>query len=226
MTWSQLFLDPLKLLWDQLVFLLPRLFGGFLIMLVGSLVAFGVRQLIARVLQRVGVDRLAEQAKLSDALRWATIRITFVEMLSWLSYWLILVTTIMVALQFMGLTVAAQWLQHVGSLIPQLIVSLLVLLVGMFLASFLGTSVRAASLNAGVPQGHLVGQTVYAMMVLLTVVVALEQLPLQTRTIETTLYILVGALGLASALALGLGSQEFVKRWLAEVWERWKTSQR
>jgi hypothetical protein len=106
-------------------------------------------------------------------------------------------------------------------------VSIVVFLFGMLLASFLGATVRAASLNAGFPQGHLVGQVVYTLVLVVTIIVALEQLQVVTRTIQVALYILMATFGLAFALALGLGAQGLMKRFLEDiVWEKWKSSQR
>jgi hypothetical protein len=141
-----------------------------------------------------------------------------------MAYWLILASGVLVALQVVGIVAAADWLTRLGSFIPRLVISIVIFLFGMLLASFLGATVRAAGLNAGLPQGHLAGQAVFGLVMLVTVIVALEQLQVVTRTIEVALYVLLGTFGLAFALALGLGSQEFVKRFLEEVlWERWKS---
>ncbi|MBI2093537.1 MAG: hypothetical protein HYT88_02290, partial [Candidatus Omnitrophica bacterium] len=128
-------------------------------------------------------------------------------------------------LQIVGVTAAPEWLERFGAFLPRIVLSVVVLLFGMLLASFLGATVRAASLNACFPQGHLVGQVVHVTVLLVTVIVALEQLEVVTRTIEIALYILLGTFGLSFALALGLGAQGFVKRFLEDyLWEKWKSS--
>lgn len=226
MDWRQLVVEPLRTLAERFVIFVPKVIGALVILVVGWAVAGVLRKAVVRLLQAFKVDRLAEKAKLGDVLRRGAIRLTVVELLGQLGYWLVIIATIIVALQFMGVTVATEWLERFGYFIPRLVVSIVILLFGMLIASFLGAIVRAASLNAGFPQGHLLGQAVYAAVVILTIIVALEQLQVVTRTIEVALYILLAAFGLAFALALGLGSQEFVKRFLAELWERWKTSQR
>jgi len=226
MDWAQLVLDPLKTFLNRLAIFVPKMFGALLILVVGWTVASLLRQVVVRVLQMLRVDRLSEKAKLSEVLRRGAVRLTFVELLGQLGYWLVMIATVIAALQFVGVTVASEWLERFGYFIPRVIVSIVVFLFGTLIASFLGATVRAASLNAGFPQGHLLGQAVHAAVVLLTIIVALEQLQVVTRTIEVALYILLAAFGLAFALALGLGSQEFVTRFLSDLWERWKASQR
>jgi hypothetical protein len=223
MDWRQLVVEPLRLLVERFVVFVPKVVGALVILVVGWAVAGVLRRVVVRLLQVLKVDRLAEKARLSDVLRQGAIRLSTVELFGQLGYWLVMIATIIVALQFVGVTVAAEWLERFGYFIPRLVVSLVILLFGMLVASFLGATVRAASFNAGFPQGHLVGQVVYTTVVLLTVIVALEQLQVVTRTIEVALYILLAAFGLAFALALGLGSQGIVKRFLEDMlWEKWK----
>lgn len=225
MDWRQLVVEPLRLVVERFAVFVPKVVGALVILVVGWAVAGMLRRVVVRLLQVLKVDRLAEKARLSDVLRRGAIRLSTVELFGQLGYWLVMIATIIVALQFMGVTVAAEWLERFGYFIPRLVVSIVILLFGMLIASFLGATVRAASLNAGFPHGHLLGQTVYATVVILTVIVALEQLQVVTRTIEVALYILLGAFGLAFALALGLGSQRIVRRFLEEMLgEKWTSS--
>lgn len=226
MTWSQRLSESLAVLVSTAVVCALKIIGGVLIIAAGWCLAWVVRQVVVRVLRRLGVDRLSEKTRLNDVLRGTAIRPSAVELIGHVAYWLLLIAAIIGALQFMGVTVAAQWLERFGYVIPQIIVSVILLLAGVFFASFLAASARTAALNAGFPQGHLIGTIVYVLVVLLTVVIALEQLPVQTRTLEVAVYLILGTCGLTIALACGLGAQEFVKRLLEEWWDHWKMSQR
>lgn len=218
-------LEPLRLLLAQLEIAIPQIFGALLILVVGWAIAQLFRLMTVGFFRAVKLERLAEKAKLSDMLRQGAIQLTFVELLGQLVYWLMIIATVMVALQFVGIASASEWLTQFGAFIPRMILSIVVFLFGMLLASFLGNTVRAASLNTGFPHGHFVGQTVYTIVLLVTLIVALEQLHVVTRTIEAALYILMGTFGLAFALALGLGSSRIVRRLLEQtVWEKWKSS--
>ncbi len=227
MEWEHVVLDPLRMFVHWLVIFIPRLVTAMIVLLIGWTVASVVQRLVVRLLQALKIDRLSEKARLSDVLRRGAVRSSFVELLGRLVYWLLIIATITVALQFVGLTAASQWLERLGYFVPRLIVSIVILLFGLLLASFLGATVRATSLNAGFPQGYLLGQVVSTAIVVLTIIVALEQLEVVTRTIEVALYILLASFGLAFAIAVGLGAQGLAKRFLEDIlWERWKTSHR
>lgn len=223
MTDTSMAWDSLRVLFDHLLAALPRFALALGIIVVGWTLAHMLRALIVRLLRTLGLERVAERARVSDVLRRGAIRQSFVELLGSLTYWLLMIATVIVALQYLGITAAAEWLTQLGAFVPRIIVSIVIFLFGMLLASFLGTTVRVASLNAGLPQGHLIGQAVHTIALIVIIIIALEQLQVVTRTIEVALYILMGTFGLAFALALGLGAQGFVKRFLEDlVWNRWK----
>jgi hypothetical protein len=226
MEWLGPLIEPLRIVWVQLQSLIPKVLGALLLFGGGWALAGVCKRMLVRLMEAAGLERLAAKAKISEALRRGAIRSSFVELLGRLGYWLVLVAAVIVSLQWMGVTAAEEWLQRFGAFLPRIIISLVMFLFGTLLAAFLGATVRAASLNAGIAQGHLVGQAVYTVALLVTIIVSLEQLQVVTRTIQVALYILMATFGLAFALALGLGAQGLMKRFLEElVWEKWKSSQ-
>lgn len=218
--------EPLRALLEQFALLVPRLLIGLIVLVIGWIVAGVVRQLLKRLLGALGFERVAEKAGISAALRRGMIRTTFIELIAQMGYWIILMAAAMLFLQSLGLGAADEWLRGFSALVPRVLLGAAILLLGAFLSSFLGSAVRAAGLNAGLPQGYLLGQSVSALVMFLAVIIALEQLHVVTRTIEIALYITLGAVGLAGALAVGLGGQDLVRRVLDERWERRKTSHR
>ncbi|MBI2884881.1 MAG: hypothetical protein HYY15_01765 [Candidatus Omnitrophica bacterium] len=224
MTWTDVLRESARHFADQLAVLIPKAVAALAIIVLGWGLAAGAQWATVRLLQVLRADRLVEKARLNDMLRRGAIRLTFVELMGRAVYWFVIVASLLAALQVLGMPMASEWLARFGVFIPRLFAGLVLLLLGMLLASFLSAVVRAASLNAGVPQGHLLGQAVYLLVVLLTAIVALEQLQIVTRTIEATWYIVLGSCGLAFALAVGLGSKELVRQYLADLWERWKNT--
>jgi len=217
MQWVQSLFEPAQVMAAGLRSLVPRLLGALLIVGIGWGLAHLCGRVVVRLLGALGLERLAEIAGISGALRRGAVRLTFVELLGRLGYWLVMIATLIVALQYLGATVATEWFAQFGAFVPRIVLSIAALVVGFLLAALLGATARAASLNAGVAQGHLVGQAVYALVVVLTIIIALEQLGVLTRTIEVTLYILLGACGLALALAFGLGAQGLARRLIEEL---------
>lgn len=217
---------PLETVWHHLQAFLPRVLAAVLVFAAGWVAATVLRQVLLRVFRGAGFSRLAERAKIEQGLARGSVRSTFVELLARLGYWVTLIAGGLLALQWLGVSAAAEWLAQFGAFLPRLVISVAIFFFGTLLASFLETSVRAAALNAGWASGRAVGRAAYAMVLLLATIMALEQLGVVTQTIQAVLYILLGTIGLTVALAVGLGAHRLVRRWLEKTaGEKWKFPQ-
>ena len=116
----------------------------------------------------------------------------------------------------LGLHMVADLFNKVVFYIPNVIVAILVLVFGVLVARFINRMVFAYLNNMGV-QGALTISTLseYA-TIIFVVFVALEQLEIGTNLLTAAFQIGFGAIGLAFALAFGLGGRE----WAAGVIKR------
>ena len=103
--------------------------------------------------------------------------------------------------------------QEVVDFLPRVVASVFLLIVGVFAAAFLATTVRTAASNSGILQAHLLGQAVQTIVVVLSVVTALKQL--QIEVVDKVLFIILGGISLGCALAFGLGCKDLAGRWVS-----------
>lgn len=224
-TWfGALIMEPVQSLLTQLLTFLPKLLAAILILLVGWWLAKALEALIVRVLKTIALDRLADQIQLSSVLAKGNIRRKVSELLGAIIYWLIMLAVVMVTFNALELTVAAQLFQRVVEFLPNVIAAVFILIVGVFAAAFLATTVRTAASNSGILQAHLLGQAVQTVVVIFAGVAALQQLNIQFVG-EVFLIILAG-LSLGAALAFGLGCKEVAGRWVSSVIEQLQARKR
>lgn len=220
---AQPIVAPLQALWYQLQAFLPRLLAALLVLAAGWLLAGALRWVLLRVFRGAGLRRLTEKAKLDQGLERGSLRYTFIELLAQLGYWVVLFGAGLLALQWLGVAAAGEWLARFGAFLPRVVISIILFFFGTVLASFLETTVRAAGLNAGWMWARFLGRTTHTLVVLLASIMALEQLGVVTQTIQAVLYIVLGTAGLTVALAVGLGAQGLVRQkledWLLEKWK-------
>jgi hypothetical protein len=137
-------------------------------------------------------------------------------------YWLTLLVTFMVAVNAVGLTVTADLLQKVVGYIPNVVCALFILILGMFVATLLRNIVQAAASNSGVSQGKLLGKVVEGIVIAFAVFVGLEQLKIGLRLTHLTLAIILGSIGLALALAFGLGCKDIAAKYMDDLIDKLK----
>jgi hypothetical protein len=123
---------------------------------------------------------------------------------------------LVMAVDALELDVASELLRRILLYIPNIIVAVIVIAVGLYAASFVAALVRTAAANAGIEEAGIVaGLSRYA-LIIFTLAIALEQLRIGRELVTNAVLILFGAAALAAALAVGLGGRELVGRFLEE----------
>jgi len=207
--------EPVQSLMSELLLFLPKLLLGLLILFVGWLIAkYLVEPAVVKVLKLVAVDKLAEQVQLASFLSKGGVRRKLSELLGAIFYWVVMLAVLMIAFNAWNLTVAAELFQQVVAFLPKVIAAAFILVIGIFAAAFLGTTVRTASSNAGILQAHLLGQVVQTAVVIFSVVASLRQLEIQF--VGEVFLILLTGLTLGSAIAFGLGCKDMAGRWMSD----------
>jgi hypothetical protein len=92
-----------------------------------------------------------------------------------------------------------------------------VLVLGSFLANFMAGIVRTAASNAGVSSAKLLGKITQAILIIFAVIIAIEQLNIATAFIAFAVNIILASIGLALALAFGLGCKDIAAKAMSDA---------
>jgi hypothetical protein len=113
-----------------------------------------------------------------------------------------------------GLDQVSEVLRRCLEYAPKVVAAAVVLILGLFLASFLAGVVRAAAANAGLAESHALATLVRYAVVAFTAAVTLEELGIAPELVRSAFVILFGAVALAWALAFGLGCKDLARDWM------------
>ncbi len=198
--------------WSELARFIPQLLVALVLLFIGWLLAKLARTGILRLLSLLKFDRVSERSGLEAFLKQADLDVSVSGMLGNLIYWLIILVMIVTVANSLGLHMVADLFNKVVLYIPNVIVAILVLVFGTILARFINRIVFAWLNNIGFT-GALTVSTFseYAMMVFVFFV-ALEQLQIASELITAAFTIAFGAVGLAFAIAFGLGAKDWAAR--------------
>lgn len=210
------FVASLTSFWTQLAGFVPQLLAALLLLFVGWLFANLVRTGVTKLLDVLRFDHLAEKTGIEAFLKQGNLDVSLSRILARLAYWIVIFIVIVTVANSLGLHMVAELFNKVVLYIPNIIVAILVLVFGVLVARFINRLVFAYLNNMGV-QGALTISTISEYAVIVFVVfVALEQLAIGTALLTAAFQIGFGAVGLAFALAFGLGGRE----WAAGVIKR------
>ena len=142
------------------------------------------------------------------------------EVVSRLVYWLIMIMVLVMTVDALGLPKASDILASLFAYVPKVIAALLVLVVAMFLASFVSGIVHTAAGNANMPRPELLAGATRWAIIIFAATIALVQLGIAPFLVTTTFNIILGGIVLALAIAFGLGGKDAVAKYLEELKEK------
>jgi len=135
--------------------------------------------------------------------------------------------TLLVARSFAALVIASGFLigiaafdfewtylfvQSIFAYIPNVFAACLVLLIGNVIARFLARSVLIGAVNLNIQYSRFLSIGVKWLVIVLSFAMALEHLRIAPGVVQLAFGILFGGIVLSMALAVGLGSKEFVTK--------------
>ncbi len=208
--------DSLGAFWAGLAEFLPRLVIALGILILVWILAKLLRTAVGRGLRLVKFPVLAEKAGIDGFLKKGGVKQTSTDLLALLVYWLVMLVALLVAVQYLELDAASQLLNDVLLFIPNIIVAVIVIVVGLYAANFVAAMVRTAAANAGIEEAGFVAALSRYALIIFTFAIALNQLRIGQEIVANGFLILFGAACLAGALAVGLGGREVVGRYLEE----------
>jgi hypothetical protein len=191
-----------------------RLLVALAILIIGWLVAKVSKGLVFRFLLTVRFDIASERAGIDDVLVQADVRQSPAELLAVLVSWLVLLAALVGAVSVLGLSQVSEVLARCLDYAPKVIAAVVVLILGLFLASFLAGVVRAAAANAALAEGPALAALVRYAVVAFTAALTLEELGIAPELVRSAFVILFGAVALALALAFGLGCKDLARDWM------------
>jgi MFS family permease len=221
-SWQVVLLEPARNVLTQISQFMVNVLLVIVILIIGWLLSKLLRAVVSKALKTIKLDTLSSRIELDKILDKGGITYPLSDLIGVICYWFGLLITFMVAINAIGLTIAAELLNKVVLYIPNVIAGIFILIVGMFAATALKNIVKTAANNAGLTQGKLLGQVVEVVVMIFTIFVGLEQLNIGIRVTELTVGIILGSFGLALALAFGLGCREIAGRFVAELVEKLK----
>lgn len=222
MDWNTVLIEPVKAMLVRAATFLPTLIGILVILIVGWIVAAVLKNIAVRFLKIIQLDTASDKAGLNDVLKRGGIKQTLSELIGGLVYWLIMLLVVMTALNALGMTVVASLLDKVILYIPNVIAAIFIFALGVFLSSVFSTVVRTAGANAGLPQAKFLGQLTQAIIVIFVVIMTMEQLNIATTILTTTVSIMLASIGLAFAIAVGMGSKDIAGKLMQNLVDKLK----
>jgi small-conductance mechanosensitive channel len=188
-----------------LVEFVPRLVGAVVVLLVALVVALLLQRLMARFLESIGLDDLFERTGAANSLWQLGYEGGPSRLLGVVLFWGIMLTGLAGSLSVLGLSSLETTMDQIVNLSGRALVALVILIAGVMSAGWFAELVAREAESAGLRGTNMFRRIVFTTIVAIAALLAAEQLGLETYILILLAIVVLGTIGLVTALALGQG---------------------
>ncbi len=204
----------------RLVDYAPTLTAGLLVLALGLVVGWLAKRATVRVLIWLRLDRLGGNASWRAAFGKGDVRAALYELAGNVVFLLLVLVFFDNSLEIWGLTVLSRMIEGLIVYLPNLALVALILGGGVFLANTLAENIEDTLEEEGAPRARLVAKGFKAATLGVVGALGLWQLNLAREIVLAAFLIGFGALGIAFALAVGLGSAKAIQKGWETLFDR------
>lgn len=217
---EKILLPALQGIYQQIVGIVPNIIAALAILVIGWFVAKGLSGLAGQLLKKLKLNSIAERAGITGFLKNAGFTHDTSWVVSKLIFWLLMLMFVLSAANALQLTMIAETIQKLVSFIPNVIAVIFIVVFGSLFARFVGRLTRGAATEVGIETADFLGKLVNNLVLVMIVVIAINQLEIQSGVLEITFAMILGAFGLAIALTLGMGTRTIAQNIISGVYAR------
>ena len=206
----------LQNLWNKVVAFVPELVGALVILIIGLVVAHFLSKLAHKLVNLTHVDKLVNKLDATQKLEEVGLKFSFAGIIAWIVKWFFIIVTLIAVVDVLKFTQVNTFLQKVAEYIPNVVVAVIILAIGLVVGQFVHDVVEksAKASNVIAHTSHTLSAIAKWALIIFALLASLVQLGVATNLIETLFMGLVAMLALAFGLAFGLGGKEHAAKWL------------
>jgi len=208
-------ITPLANLWNGFVEVFPGIIAAIIILIIGYLVSLLLGYVVKVVLSKLKVDKVLEKIKAPEAISKLRISSIFGQLTKWYIFLIFFGS----AVDVLNLGVLSSLMERFALWLPQLIIAILSVFVGLVVAYYVGHLIKE---EAAIKGAETAAKLFEYVIIFIAVVIALEQIGIEVSILENTFLILVAAFGFGCALAIGLSFGLGMKAQAAKYFEKAK----
>ena len=217
---SDIVRNSLMTLWGGVALFLPQFIAAIVVFLVGWLIAELLGKLAYHVVKILHVDNALGKVGFRQALERSVFRLDTPTLFYELVKWFFVVVFLMAATNILGLIQVSEFLRTVVFYLPNVIVAMVILLIGILVAKFSEGLVKASVKAAGLMSANFLGALTKWAVFVFSLLIALAQLKVADDIIKIVITGLIAASALAMGLAFGLGGVKHAEQMIGDLRRR------
>lgn len=209
--WYSTTITALQNLWGGFLEFIPELIGALIVFIIGWFISLGIGRLVTQILRKLQFNELFKGGSWGRALEKSEIETDVSKFIGDLFKWIVLIVFLLAAVEILGLTQFASFVQDILAYLPNVIVAALIFVVAVIVADFTKKIIRTAIEGMKVEYADLAGSIVKWSIWVFAIFAILTQLGVAAQLIQTLFTGIVAVLVISFGLAFGLGGKEVAR---------------
>jgi hypothetical protein len=206
---ANLFVEPILGVWRIFAEYIPNIIAALLFVLFGLFIARVLSSLLEQFLRKIKLDSYTSQIGVNEIMMRFGFGRSPVAILGFIVYWSLILVFFVSAANILNLTVISDILERfIVGFIPKIAAAIFIAFGGLMFARFISDVVRNSATANNLRGGRSLSKIVHFVILVFTAFAAVEQLGIEMKIIRSSIQILIGSLGLAFAIAVGLGAKD------------------
>jgi len=195
---------------------LSVVFYGILVLLIGFFLARLLEKFLVFLLELISFDNILNFLKFDQFLRKGNILSSPSKLLGATLYWILMFFFIISVAFLVGLPIKIV-LAKLFSYLTVVLLATVVLAIGTFIGLFLGGLVYLIGANFRLPGAKTISRLTQYAAVVMAFLLAIEQLGIGPDLLIPSIGVIIGSLGLAVAIAFGLGCKDIMADFVSNL---------
>ena len=211
-------INSLTAIAEQFLAGIPNLLKAIVIFIVGWIIARIVRKMLQKALEKIQIDKLGEKLNEIEIVSKANLEVKLSDVFAKVIYYFLMLFVLVAASDALGMPAVSQLVADIFNFIPNLIVALLVLILGLLLAEAIKKLVVTALTSLSIPSAKMIGNVIFYFLFINILVSALTQAKINTAFLSQNLTMLIGGVVLAFGLGYGIASKDIIANFLTSFY--------
>jgi small-conductance mechanosensitive channel len=211
-------INSLTAIAEQFLAGIPNLLKAIVIFIVGWIIARIVRKMLQKALEKIQIDKLGEKLNEIEIVSKANLEVKLSDIFAKVIYYFLMLFVLVAASDALGMPAVSQLVADIFNFIPNLIVALLVLILGLLLAEAIKKLVVTALTSLSIPSAKMIGNVIFYFLFINILVSALTQAKINTAFLSQNLTMLIGGVVLAFGLGYGIASKDIIANFLTSFY--------
>ncbi|MEA2006834.1 MAG: hypothetical protein U9O20_01600 [Patescibacteria group bacterium] len=217
--WSDTFVASTQKLWLQAVAFIPELISALIVLVIGLLIAAVFGRIARKIFTYTKIDYLMEKMKIKQELEKIGLKFQFTNLAGSIVKWFFIIAVWIAVFDILNVPQITDFLKTIALYIPNVLVAVIVLAIGLILGNFVSKIVNDGLDAAKIQKdtASLLASISKWAIIIFSLMAALTQLGIASDLIKILFTGFVAAISLASGLAFGLGGKNKATEWLEKI---------